>query len=63
MDLLQCQKIRKLTTLYHQLKTPGIKIDRIDFVGELHTVLLEEPHSDFLEEVRVLFQMISNEEQ
>lgn len=51
MDLLQCQKIRKLTTLYHQLKTPGMKVDRIEFVGELHTVLMEEPHSIILEEV------------
>lgn len=51
MDSLQCQKIRKLTTLYHQLKNPGTKIDRIEFVGELHTVLLEEPYSILLEEV------------
>lgn len=51
MDLLECQRIRKLTTLYHQLKTPGTKIDRIEFVGELHTVLMEEPHSIILEEV------------
>lgn len=51
MDSLQCQKIRKLTKLYHQLKTPETKIDRIEFVGELHMILLEEPHSMLLEEV------------
>lgn len=57
MDLLQCQKIRKLTTLYRRLKDSGIdlaaKIDRIEFIGELHTILMEEPHSILLEEVRI----------
>lgn len=56
MDLLQCQKIRKLTTLYRRLKDSGTdleaKIDRIEFISELHTVLVEEPHSVLLEEVR-----------
>lgn len=51
MDLLQCQKIRKLTTLYHQLKKPGAKLDRIEFLMELHSVLLAEEHSVVLEEV------------
>lgn len=56
MDLLQCQKIRKLTTFYRRLKNSGTdleaKIDRIEFISELHTVLVEEPHSVLLEEVR-----------
>lgn len=55
MDLLQCQKIRKLTTLYRRLKDTATdlreKIDRIEFIGELHTILVEEPHSILLEEV------------
>lgn len=52
MDLLQCQKIRKLTTLYRQLKTPGPKMDRIEFVGELHSVLMDEPPTILLDEVK-----------
>lgn len=56
MDLLQCQKIRKLTTLYRRLKNSGTdpqaKIDRIEFIGELHTILAEEPHSILIEEVQ-----------
>lgn len=56
MDLLQCQKIRKLTALYKRLKNSttdaDAKIDRIEFIGELHTVLLEEPQSMLLEQVR-----------
>lgn len=51
MDSLQCQKIRKLTILYRQLKNPGTKIDRIEFTGELYTVLVEEPYSILLDEV------------
>lgn len=52
MDLLQCQKIRKLTTLYRQLKTSGTnRIDRVEFLSELHRILFEEPHSQPLEEV------------
>lgn len=52
MDLLQCQKIRKLTTLYRQLKAIGPKIDRIEFLSELHMVLMdEEPYSTLLDEV------------
>ncbi|XP_055326700.1 IQ and ubiquitin-like domain-containing protein [Sitodiplosis mosellana] len=52
MDLLQCQKIRKLTTLYRQLKTSGTnRIDRIEFVNELYRILVEEPHSTLLDEV------------
>lgn len=53
MDLLQCQKIRKLTILYRQLKKSIrlIKIDRIEFLSELHAVLLDEPHSTLLDEV------------
>lgn len=55
MDLLQCQKIRKLTTFYRRLKDSGTdldaKIDRIEFISELHTILLEEQHSILLEEV------------
>lgn len=57
MDLLQCQKTRKLTTLYRRLQSSTTnseaKVDRIEFIGELHTVLLEEPHSMLLEEVRM----------
>lgn len=56
MDLIQCQKIRKLTTLYRRLKSSGTdleaKIDRIEFISELHTVLVGEPHSVLLEEVQ-----------
>lgn len=55
MDLLQCQKIRKLTTFYRRLKNSGTeleaRIDRIEFISELHTILVEEPHSILLEEV------------
>lgn len=62
MDLLQCQKIRKLTIFYRQLKNLGTdleaKIDRIEFISELHTVLVEEPHSVLLEEVQKLHNYI-----
>lgn len=61
MDLLQCQKIRKLTTLYHQLKAPPTstqKIDRIEFLSQLHTVLMEEPHSILLDEVIKLDNLV-----
>lgn len=55
MDLLQCQKIRKLTALYRRLKNSATdsesKFERIEFIGELHTILIEEPHSMPLEEV------------
>ncbi|XP_031621578.1 IQ and ubiquitin-like domain-containing protein [Contarinia nasturtii] len=51
MDLLQCQKIRKLTTLYRQLKTSEPKIDRIEFLNELYMILTEEPHSKILDEL------------
>lgn len=52
MDLLQCQKIRKLTTLYRQLKISGTnRFDRIEFLNELHGILVEEPHSTLLDEV------------
>lgn len=53
MDLLQCQKIRKLTTLYRQLKISGTnRFDRIEFLNELHSILIEEQHSILLEEVK-----------
>lgn len=63
MDLLQCQKIRKLTSLYKRLRNSATdvdaKIDRIEFVGELHTVLLEEPQSVLLEEVQTFEEKFS----
>lgn len=55
MDSLQCQKIRKLTSLYHQLKAPATastKIDRIEFLSQLHAVLMElDSQSPILDEV------------
>lgn len=62
MDLLQCQKIRKLTTLYRRLKNSTndveAKIERIEFISELHVVLVREPHSTLLEEVRLKLFMV-----
>lgn len=53
MDLLRCQKIRKLTTLYRELKKPASKFDRIEFIGGLSYALKQEQHSPVLEEARV----------
>lgn len=65
MDLLQCQKIRKLVTLYRQLKnesgtTSSNRIDRIEFLSELYRILVEEPHSTILDEVNTHTLFIKN---
>lgn len=59
MDSLQCQMIRKLTTFYRQLKTPAmasIKIDRMEFLSQLHAVLMDlNSQSPLLNEVMKTF--------
>lgn len=52
MDSLECQRIRKLTQLYKQLKTPESTIERIEFISELADALKAEPHSATLSEVK-----------
>lgn len=51
MDSLECQRIRKLTALYHRLKSPVPSIERIEYITELADVLRTEPHSPILTEV------------
>lgn len=60
MDLLDCQKTRKITSFYHQLKAKASKLDRLEFITELNTVLRLEPHSIVLEEVCFLISLYEN---
>lgn len=54
MDSLKCQRIRKLTALYKQLKLPVSTIERIEFISELADALKAEPHSPLLSEVNTI---------
>lgn len=54
MDSLSHQKIRQLTALYKKMKLPMTKVQRMEFIDELLTVLQNERQCDDLVEVNRL---------